>query len=135
MKRIPIALITLVMALTSLSVAHSDYQNVKCLDKVERCEKAQEAIHKFFGKYAHRAIDYFSCESGLKKWSRVHNDSTQYKGIVSAGEDFRDDYWTSDHPWRIWNQIKAASRASKDSVESGDYRFAHWGEGRSWGCA
>jgi hypothetical protein len=135
MKRIPIALVVIVMVLTSWSVAQSDYQNVKCLDKIERCEKAQKAIHKHFGKHAHRAIGYFSCESGLKKWSRVNNPNTQYKGIVSAGSSFRATYWKSDHPWRIWNQIKAAARASRDSVARGDYRFAHWGEGRSWGCA
>jgi hypothetical protein len=135
MSRAALVLIAAVMVFTSASVANSDYQNVKCLDQDRRCANAQEAIHHFFGDLAHRTIHVFSCESGLRRWSRVHNDSTQYKGIASAGENFRSAYWTSDHPWRIWNQIKAAWRASQDSVRAGKPRFAHWGEGQDWGCA
>lgn len=128
-----IAALLSLIAFLSMPDLGAHQLDVKCLDKEWRCRKVQRIIHRKFGRYAHEAIYTFSCESGLRKWSRVHDDSTQYKGIVSASADFREAH--PEWSWRIPDQIEAAKNASRQSVREGDPRFAHWGEGASWGCA
>lgn len=130
-QRMALGVIVLFTAMTSWWTTHAHavhWVHDKCLDTEKKCRHVAQVIHRVWRNddQAHTAQRVFSCESGLYKWSRHGDSSTQYKGIASLGRSERHTYGFG---WRVLIQMRAAHRLF---VARG---WAPWGAGQDWGCA
>lgn len=134
-----IAVAGIFVVTTPTEPADAHYTGSKCADtspynvstnNLRKCRRVARVIHRFWKNdaNAHAAQRIFSCESGLDRWSRINDSSTQYRMIPSFSRAWRDRY-KNRLSWRVVDQMWVAHDIWKD------HGWGPWGAGQSWGCA